>query len=152
MYRSTKDIEDAPDVEKVAEEVISDKNIDLSMCEVSYIKVYPNISKTTVGKCRVAGRREHFFSGADYIISMSGDIWDELGDERKYILTWHELEHIAPEYSESRGEWNYKVKGHDVEDFIDIIEEHGVDWFNDMKDIVMSFHDLNPKKKKNISA
>lgn len=152
MYRSTKDIEDAPDVKSVAEEVIEDKNMDFSMCNISYIKVYPNISKTKVGQCRVASRREHFYSGADYIISMSGDIWSELDDKRKYILTWHELEHIFPEFSESKGEYNYKVRKHDIEDFADIIEEHGVNWFSDLKEIVMSFHDMDPKKKKKIRA
>jgi len=152
MYRSTKEYTEAPDVEQVAQEVIKQEGIDLSMCKVRYVKVYPYISKTTVGKCRVANNREHFFSNADYIIEMSGEIWDELDKDRRYILTWHELEHIHPEYSEKRGEYNFKTKRHDVEDFKNIIEKHGVDWFDDLKTIVSSYYDLDPQKAQKISA
>lgn len=152
MYRSTKEYRQADDVKKVAEKVIEDKGLDLNMCKIAYVKVYPNLSKTKVGECRVANRREHFFSGADYIISMSGDIWDELDDDRRYILTWHELMHVHPEYNEKKGEWNYKVRNHDIEDFAKIIEEHGADWFSEVKDIVMAFHDMDPEKKEKIRA
>lgn len=151
MYRSSKEIEEAPEVEKIANEVIQDKGLELSMVDISYIKVYPNISKTKVANCRVANRREHFFTdGADYIISVSGDIWDNLERKRRWILVWHELEHVHPEFSEKRGEYNYKVRNHDVEDFQNIIEQHGIDWFDDMKEIVSSFHDLSPEKKQKI--
>lgn len=138
-------------MKQIGDNVIQNKGLALDDVDISYIKVYPNISKTKVANCRVANHREHFFTdGADYIISVSGDIWDNLGDERKEILIWHELEHVHPEYNESRDEFNYKVRSHDIEDFQSIINEHGVDWFDEMKEIVSSFHDLNPKKKQKI--
>lgn len=151
MYRSSKEIKEASEVENIAEDVIQDKGLELSMVNIEYIKVYPNISSTKVANCRVANHREHHFTeGADYIISVSGDIWDELDDKRKRIVIWHELEHVHPEYNEDRGEYNYKVRRHDVEDFASIIEEHGVDWFGDLKTIVASFHDMEPDKKQKI--
>lgn len=151
MYRSSKEIHEAPEVQDVAEQVIQDQGLELSMVDIEYIKVYPNISSTKVANCRVANHREHYFSeGADYIISVSGDIWDELDDQRKRIVIWHELEHVHPEYNEDKGEYNYKVRRHDVEDFASIIEEHGVDWFSNLKTIVASFHDMDPDKKQKI--
>lgn len=151
MYRSSKEIVEGDEVKSVAEDVIADKGLELSMVDIEYIKVYPNISKTKVGTCRVANHREHYFTnGADYIISMSGDIWDELDDKRRRIVTWHELEHIHPEYNEDKGEYNFKVRRHDVEDFANIIEEHGADWFEDMRTIITSFHDLNPRQRQKI--
>jgi predicted metallopeptidase len=151
MYRSNKEIVEAPEVEKIGDEVIQDKGLALDDIEIAYIKVYPNLSKTKVATCRVANHREHFFTdGADYIISVSGDIWDNLDDKRKRILIWHELEHIHFEYSETRGEYNFKTRNHDVEDFQNIIEKHGVDWFDEMKEIVASFHDMDPEKKQKI--
>lgn len=151
MYRSSKEIVEAPEVKDIAEDVIQDKGLALDDIDISYIKVYPNLSKTKVANCRVANHREHYFTdGADYIISVSGDIWDNLGDDRREILVWHELEHVHPEYNEDKGEYNFKVRSHDVEDFIPIIEEHGVDWFGELKDIVSSFHDMDPKKKQKI--
>jgi len=153
MYRSTKDYEDAPDVEKVAEEVIQDKGMDLSMCDIRYLKVFPHISKTKAGQCKALNRREHHLSdGADYVIEMSGELWESLDKDRRYILTWHELKHIDCEYSDKRGEWNYKVRKHDVEDFQEIIEKHGADWFSEIKDINSSLYDLDPQKSRKLSA
>lgn len=153
MYRSRKEYVDAPGVEEVAEQVVSDKGIDVSMCEIKYVKVYPKISNTTAGRCKVANNREHHLSGgADYIIEMSGDLWDSLDDERRYVLTWHEIMHIAPEYSEKKGEYNYKVRRHDVEDFQEIIDEHGAYWFDAIRDINASVNDLDPAKASKLSA
>jgi len=151
MYRSSKEIVEAPEVEDIGDKVIQEKGLALDDISISYIKVYPNISKTKVANCRVANHREHFFTdGADYIISVSGDIWDQLEQERREILIWHELEHVHPEYNEDKGEYNFKVRNHDVEDFQSIIEEHGVDWFDEMKTIVSSFHDMKPERKQKI--
>lgn len=135
----------------MAQNVIQNKGLALDDISIAYIKVYPNLSKTKVANCRVANHREHFFTnGADYIISVSGDIWDHLDDKRKKLVVWHELEHVHPEYNEDKGEYNYKVRNHDVEDFEAIIEEHGTDWFTGMKDIVASFHDMSPERKQKI--
>lgn len=151
MYRSSKEIVEAPEVKKIGNKVIQDKGLALDDVSIAYIKVYPNLSKTKVANCRVANHREHFFTdGADYIISVSGDIWDHLEQDRREILIWHELEHVHPEYNEDKGEYNYKVRNHDIEDFQSIIEEHGVDWFDDMKTIVSSFHDMSPERKQKI--
>jgi hypothetical protein len=151
MYRSNKEIVEAPEVEKLANKVIQDKGLALDDIGITYIKVYPHISKTKIATCRVANHREHFFTdGDDYIISVSGDIWDQLEKKRRRILVWHELEHVHPEYNESKGEYNYKTRRHDVEDFQSIIEEHGVDWFDEVKEILASFHDMNPEKKQKI--
>jgi predicted metallopeptidase len=153
MYRSTKEYEDAPEVEQIAEQVIQDKGMDLHMCDVKYLKVYPHISKTTAGKCKALNRREHHLSGGyDYAIEMSGELWDSLGPDRRYILTWHELMHIYPVYNDNKGEWNYKVRKHDVEDFEDIIEQHGADWFSEIKDINSSLYDLDPEKARKLNA
>lgn len=153
MYRSTKDYEDAPDVENVAEQVINDKGMDLSMCDVKYLKVYPNISKTKAGQCKALSRREHHLSGGyDYVIEMSGELWDGLDADRRYILTWHELKHVYPVYSDSKGEYNYKVRKHDVEDFQEIIQQHGADWFDEIKDINSSLYDLDPEKTRKLKA
>lgn len=151
MYRSSKEIVEAQEVKDIGDKVIQDKGLALDDIDIAYIKVYPNISKTKVANCRVANHREHFFTdGADYIISVSGDIWDHLDDERREILVWHELEHVHPEYNEDKGEYNFKVRNHDIEDFQSIIEEHGVDWFDEMKTIVSSFHDMKPERKQKI--
>lgn len=151
MYRSSKEIIEAPEIEKIGDQIIQDKGLALDDIGIAYIKVYPNISKTKVANCRVANHREHFFTdGADYIISASGDIWDHLEQRRREILIWHELEHVHPEYNEDKGEYNFKVRNHDVEDFQSIIEEHGVDWFDEMRTIVSSFHDMKPERKQKI--
>lgn len=153
MYRSTKDYEEAPKVEQVAQEVQNKEGMDLSMCDIRYLKVYPNISKTTAGRCKALNRREHHLSGGyDYVVEMSGELWDRLDADRRYILTWHELKHVYPVYNDNKGEWNYKVRKHDVEDFEEILDRHGPDWFQEIKDINSSIYDLDPEKSRKLGA
>lgn len=153
MYRTSKQYEDADDVREIAERLIEEKNMGLDMCEIRYVKVYPKISNTTAGQCRIATHREHHLSGgADYIIEMSGDLWDALDAERRKILTLHELLHVYPVYNDKRGEWNFKLRSHDVEDFYSIIDEFGADWFVSIRDINASVHDLDPEQAGKLTA
>ena len=46
-----------------------------------------------------------------------------LDEEQKRILMWHELKHCGVD-----GKGNTYVIPHDIEDFKEIIEKHGMDW------------------------
>lgn len=58
----------------------------------------------------------------DFIITFYAPNCEELDDERMEILMHHELKHCG--YDGDR----CMIIPHDVEDFRDIIEAHGVDW------------------------
>lgn len=138
------------EVRSVATKVIKEENLDLRPAKLEYMLVHPNISKTVIGKCIRANKELKFFSGVDYIIEISGEVWPHLDDNTKYLLVLHELLHVNPVYNEKQDKWTFKVADHDVKDFYKIIKKHGVDWFTKVKTITSSLYDMSPAEEDNI--
>lgn len=141
-----KTLELSEEVSLVATDVIKKENINVLGARIGYMKVYPNISKTIAGKCIRASKELNFFSDYDYIIQVSGDLWDGLNDEVKHILMYHELKHIYIKTNEKTGETEYKIMKHDVEDFADIIKKYGVDWIGTIRTTLASIYDLDAEQ------
>jgi hypothetical protein len=149
-----KTYEVSAEVRQVAEKIIGKFNpngLKDSPAQIEYLIIYPNINKTTVARCIKARPEFKFLTGFHYVIEVSGEIWDKLGDDIKEILTYHELLHANPVMNEKRGEWDYRLRDHDVKDFYTIIKQNGIDWFTSLKTQVSSIYDLKPEEEDNIS-
>lgn len=139
------------EVKNVAQSVINkySNHLVLGNAKIEYIAVYPNVSKTTVARCIRSNNELKYFSDADYIIEVSGDLWDQLTDIVKEILIYHELLHIYVTTNKS-GETVYKLADHDVKDFSIIVKTFGVDWFNELKTLNSSVYELSPEQEDNL--
>lgn len=147
---TAKEFEVSQDLKELADKVINDESLEVHPAEVEYLLVYPNISKTVAGRCIRAGRELKFFSGKDYLIEMSGEVWDVLDDSVKYVLMQHELLHILPVMNDKTGEWKFEIRQHDIEDFSRIIKKHGIDWISKVKLSISSIYDLTPSQEDKI--
>lgn len=145
-----KEFEVSSDLRELAETIMSEQNMDVNPAKVEYLLVYPNISKIVAGRCIKASRELRFFSGNDYIIEMSGELWDILDDSVKYVLMQHELMHVLPVMNDKTGEWKFELRKHDIEDFSNIIKKHGVDWINKVKLNISHLYDLSPAQEDKI--
>jgi hypothetical protein len=143
-------MEVSEELKKVGLEVINKEGIDLMGAEIEYMTVHPHISKKVAGRCIRTSRELNFFSDADYIVQMSGELWDALDDKVRYILMWHELKHILP-VTKKTGDVDYRLADHDVKDFYQIIKAHGVDWFQTIKTTISSLYDMEPSEEDGIS-
>lgn len=144
-----KTFEESEEVEATAKEVIDEEdNLFLGNATIRYMKVYPEISKTTAGRCIKANKELKYFSDCDYIVEMSGDLWDNLHDDVKYVLMHHELMHIYVDVDDE-GNDVYKMRDHDVMDFREIIERYGIDWLRTLQD---SMNDLIPEDKQKVEG
>lgn len=150
VKNTKKEFEVSDELKKLADTVISEQNLDVSPGRVSYLLVYPNIAKTVAGRCIKTSKELSFFSGNDYLIEMSGELWDSLDDNVRYVLMTHELKHIMPVMNDKTGEWKFEIRRHDVEDFSSIIKAHGVDWISKVKLSISSLYDLNPSQEDKI--
>jgi len=132
-------------LEILADKVIHDKTLGLSSIPVNieYVLVYPFINKTTAGKCSKTSNVTRFLTDKHFIIEFSGDLWDQIDGEIREVLMHHELLHVGAE-TDKNGEWVYKIVRHNIEDFIQIISVHGVDWLEKFRTIVASVYDLDP--------
>lgn len=130
------------ELEDIANEVIKLKNMDYP-ANIKYLLVYPYINKTTAGRCIKTSNETKLLGNCDYIIEMSGDLWDKLDDDRRKILMWHELLHIHIIQNDKTGEWDLKLRKHDLEEFTTIVKLHGVDWLDEIKTLFLSVYDLD---------
>lgn len=138
------------ELRELAERIVKDEVMEISPAEVEYLLVYPNISKTVAGRCIRASKELKFFSGKDYLIEISGELWDALDDSVKYVLVQHEMMHILPHMDEKTGEWKFELRQHDIEDFSKIIKKHGIDWISKVKLSISSIYDLTPAQEDKI--
>lgn len=129
------------DVQKVADKVISQENLKFMNAKIGYMVVRPYISKTTLAKCIRTNKELNFFSKFDYIIEVSGDVWNNLDEKQKYVLMFHELLHIEVVVNK-KGVEKYVIRDHSIKDFHSVIRKYGVDWFESLKNTASTALDL----------
>lgn len=137
---------ESDDVKRVAEAVIAKRSLNLQNARVRYVEVGPKISKGVAAVCKKASPFAEFFGDCDYTISVSQDLWKLLTEEVKEILVYHELLHIKTKMTRT-GDIKYCVRDHNVKDFKNIIDQHGIDWCNTMYDQMLKT--LDEKEKLN---
>jgi len=131
------------EVKAVADEVMVTKNMDLKPATIKYVLVFPGINKKTAARCMLSNPMLKLFGECDYIIQVSGDLWNKLDDDRKKILMYHELLHVFPVQNAKSGNWDFHIRSHDVEDFFVILKNHGVDWISDLRTLFSSVYDID---------
>jgi hypothetical protein len=143
-----KTFEVSSELKELGEQVIEKQKINVYPSKIEYLLVYPHVTKSVAGRCVRTGKELKFFSGFDYLIEMSGELWDALDVDTRKILMEHELRHILPVINEKSGEWDFKLRDHDVQDFASIIKEHGIDWISKVKLSVASLYELDEEDVK----
>lgn len=134
----------------LANEIIKDERLDIHPAKIEFVLVHPNISKTTAGKCIKTGKELKFFSNLDFVIEISGDLWDALDTATRKILLEHQLRHILVLQNDKSGDWVFKIKKHDIQDFGKIVSKYSVDWIKKVRLTLSSLYDLTPTEEDNI--
>jgi len=148
-----KTYEKSDEVRQVGNEVIqkfNPNNLRSSFAKIEYLLVYPNINKKTVARCIKVNNSMNFLTGLNYIIEVSGELWDKIDVDVRENLLWHELLHAYPQTNDKTGEVDYKIRDHDIKDFAAIIDKHGIDWFKVIKLTTSSLYDLKPSEEDDI--
>lgn len=83
--------------------------------------------KVIKGRCEKVADKFKWGIPADYMITVFEPNCEGMTEEQIRILLFHELLHIDIDMDDSGNE-QYKLKGHDLEDFKYIIDRFGTDW------------------------
>ena len=75
---------------------------------------------------------------ADFIITVSEDVWEQLDDKQRMALIDHELCHCLRGDDDKYGNPKWEMVGHDIEEFFAVIKRHG-DWSEDIKRALWAF-------------
>lgn len=140
------------EINKLVEKVLEKEKLDIAPAELGCIIVYPNLSKTRIAKMKKASAIEEFYSGNNYILQISGETWDMLDDETRYILIYHELLKIDTQYKEKSGEWKFKLRPTDYNDFYTINEDFGSTWYKTIQSTASSLYDLDPRQESKVKT
>jgi len=140
----------SPELENIANHVIETQDLHLHPARVKYFLVYPLVANGVAGRCYRANNHVKIFGQADYIIEISGDVWDNLDDDVREILVTHELYHIMPKMKKD-GEWTFQLRPHDVEDFACLIEQYGLGWLNGIREGFAKALDVEVEELEHIS-
>ena len=145
-----REYEESEELKFLAEKIISEQKIDVMPAQVGYMIVSPNISKTVPSKTIKTPPELKHFSGFDYLVEVSLDLWTALDEAERYILIHHELLHILPIMNEKTGDYDFKIRKHDFVAFKSILDKYGTDWKQKIKLSLSSIHNLTPAQEDSI--
>lgn len=114
-----------------------------------------------LGQCRKRGDLDRELDGFDFVILLNEEYWKGLNDDQKRAIIDHELCHAqivrdadGEAKRDDRGRLVCRIRKHDVEEFRDIVERHGL-YTADLAEIAQAaINDaqrplLNPKPSSN---
>jgi len=146
-----KQLMESPEIEAISKKVTTDFKLDFGPAEVGYFLVYPHISKQKAAKCMKATREVKYYSGNDYLIEVSGELWDMLDSKTKEMMIYHELLHLDPTFKSKTQEWKMNLRKPDFADFYTINDKFGNEWYKTIQATASSLYDLDPKQESKVS-
>jgi len=90
--------------------------------------------RVVLGLCKKASDLDRELKDLDFVIVLNAEHWDKFSDAQRAALLDHELCHAQVELDEASGEPRtdargrtvYRVRGHDLEEFREVVERHGL--------------------------
>lgn len=113
--------------------------------------VYPMVGKNIAARICRANANLKIHAGIDYVIEISGQVWEQMDDTVREILMAHELTHIKASMNDA-GEISLELRDHDVKDFLWIIKKYGVEWCELQNKIMESIADQAKDAKEKAKA
>ena len=110
VISTDKQLMESPEIETISKKIIKEYNLDFGPAEIGFFLVYPNISKQRAAKCMKATREVKYYSGNDYLIEVSGELWDMLDAKTKEMMIYHQLLHLDPSFKSKTQEWKMNLR------------------------------------------
>lgn len=131
----TVEYEWAPDVETIAKDIIAtvEDHEHLAQAVILYVfrdKASRSRGRAVLGTARkVSGLNRFLVRDEDdlplFVLEVAKDTWDDLTEEQRRALVDHELCHLVVD-TEDDGTLVGRTRGHDLEEFVGIVERHGL--------------------------
>jgi len=119
----------SPDLIKMAKAVVNDYRPTLRDAMIGFLfrsEAGSKGGRSVIGKAQKVGARLRTLIDLDFIIWISEPDWGKLSKSRKAALLHHELCHCDVDVDDKPF-----IVGHDIEEFNDVIREHGL-WLGDL--------------------
>lgn len=134
-----------PTIKEMINHVVKQENLYIGQgqhtAKICGLMVSPNISDSIAGRCVKSGNQLKYFSGYQYLIQISEQLWNILPDQTRYLLIYHELLHIDVRWSKNATKPVYAIRDHTVKDFRQIVQKYGIDWIREIELLSSSLSD-----------
>ena len=151
VISTDKQLMESPELETISKKIIKEYNLDFGPAEIGFFLVYPNISKQRAAKCMKATREVKYYSGNDYLIEVSGELWDLLDAKTKKMMLYHQLLHLDPSFKSKTQEWKMNLRKPDFSDFYAINDKFGNEWYKTIQATASSLYDLDPRQESKVT-
>jgi predicted metallopeptidase len=117
----------APEVEEVARKLIEEHHQDLVGVRVDFLFRSPpaaSSGRLVLGKARKISGLSAFLAGHDgpfLVMEIAEEPWQDLSERKRAALVDHELCHMGVDENGAPA-----ILGHDVEEFVVVVERHGI--------------------------
>ena len=108
---------------EMAQGIIEEFHPHLKEAEIRYVFM-PRMSRhgrVVLGRATKLGGVPHLLSGADFVVCLNLEEWDELSDESRVAVLDHELCHCGPLDGDV-----WTMRDHDLAEFREIVTRHGL--------------------------
>jgi hypothetical protein len=138
---------EAPVAAAIAEQLIGQHHTHLASIRVEFVfrdKANRSHGRVVLGKARKVDGLNAFLARAltwdpddvvygepFFLIELALDEWARLDDAGRRALVDHELCHCLAEWDDEKGEHVLGTRGHDIEEFAEIVDRHGL-WKADL--------------------
>lgn len=117
------------EVYDIARDIIDKHHPNLENVEIVFLMRTPTPKRGGVevwGQASKASAKHRALADGEFrfIIELADEVWEDLDIAHKRALIDHELCHCTRE-EDDKGEIVYAIRGHDVEEFNEIVERHG---------------------------
>jgi hypothetical protein len=135
----------------VAQEIRDAQHPDIDGARIAYVLV-PGAEpvegkRIELGRARKVSKIVRLLTDTDFIISLNWLMWQQLDDAQQKALLDHELTHCVPDINAKGDMVGWKIRKHDVEDFVSVIDRHGL-WTRDLEVLGEHMRQLNLFEKK----
>ena len=148
---SDKQLMESPEMETIAKKVIKDYSLEFGPAEIGFFLVYPHISKQRAAKAMKATREVKYYSGNDYLVEVSGELWDMLDQKTREMMIYHQLLHLDPTFKSKTQEWKMNLRKPDFSDFYAINDKFGNEWYKTIQATASSLYDLDPRQESKVT-
>jgi hypothetical protein len=134
--------EAAGEVRELANDIIAQHHPHLADANFVFLMRSPTAKskdKLTLGTAKKASpEQKALYTGeVDFIMTLAGAEWKDMTNRQRRALLDHELCHCVGD-----SETGWAMRGHDVEEFAEIIERHGL-WHGDLEKVGEKVRQLN---------
>lgn len=125
-----------PEVAPMAQDIILGHHMHLRNARIQYLfllgeKIKMSKGKAVVACVQITSGLLRLFSSCDFVITIHGETWERLTQSQRVALIDHELCHCIKDE-----DGFYGTRGHDIEEFKEIVERHGF-WRNDVREMAV---------------